>query len=182
MLFRSVSRVRVSGSITEATITVLARALGADAGGERTREIARNLANYSLLRASGHRVLPAGPDVFTVGSLFSRDEVSGGLIPVDEGWLARRGRLDLRDEVRFPARLPPEEFSIPTESRVTEIDLVTEKLTARNVRYDRDLFTSDASGGYYLTGLVFWLERRLARSAVTPLVMQDFLVDRKTVV
>jgi len=167
--------IRVSGSITEATITRLSETLGADSGGERTREIARNLANYRLLQASRHRVLPTGPDVFTVGSLFSRDEVSGELIPVDEGWFANRGRLDLSDASRFPARLTAEEFSVPAERKVTELDVVAEKVITRNTRYDRELFTAEVAGEYYLNGLVFWLDRRLARSDVSQLVLQDFL-------
>ncbi|MEL7554906.1 MAG: DEAD/DEAH box helicase family protein [bacterium] len=167
--------VRVSGAITEATITRLSETLGADSGGERTREIARNLANYRLLQASRHRVHPAGPDVFTVGSLFSRDEVSGELIPVDEGWFANRGRLDLSDASRFPARLMAEEFSVPAERKVTELDVVAEKVITRNTRYDRELFTAEVAGEFYLNGLVFWLDRRLARSDVSQLVLQDFL-------
>ncbi len=167
--------VRVSGSISEATITKLAETLGADSGGERTREIARNLANYCLLQTSRHRVLPSGPEAFTVGSLFSRDEVSGELIPVDEGWFANRGRLDLSDASRFPARLTPEELSIPAERKVTELDVVAEKVITRNTRYDRELFTAEVAGEYYLNGLVFWFDRRLARSDVSQLVLQDFL-------
>jgi len=120
-------------------------------------------------------VLPVGPDVFTIGSLFSRDEVSGELIPIDEGWFANRGRLDLSDASRFPARLTPEEFSIPVERKVTELDVVAEKVITRNTRYDRELFTAEVAGEYYLNGLVFWLDRRLARSDVSQLVLQDFL-------
>lgn len=160
---------------TEAAIARLARTLGADFGGERTRKIARNLANYRLLQASRHRVLPAGPVSFTVGSLFSRDEVSGELIPVDEGWFANRGRLDLSDASRFPARLAPEEFSVPAERKVTELDVVAEKVITRNTRYDRELFTAEVAGEYYLNSLIFWLDRHLARSDVSQLVLQDFL-------
>ncbi|TXT49283.1 MAG: type III restriction enzyme Res subunit [Spirochaetes bacterium] len=167
--------VRVSGSITEATITKLAETLGADSGGERTRAIARNLANYRLLQATMHRVPPAGPDAFKVGSLFAHDEVSGELIPVDEGWFVNRGRLDLSDASRFSARLTPEEFSIPVERKVTELDVVADKVITRNTRYDRELFTAEVSSEFYLNSLVFWLDRRLARSDVSQLVLQDFL-------
>ena len=110
-----------------------------------------------------------------MGSLFSRDEVSGELIPIDEGWFANRGRLDLSDASRFPARLTLEEFSVPAERKVTELDVVAEKVITRNTRYDRELFTAEVAGEYYLNGLVFWLDRRLARSDVSQLVLQDFL-------
>lgn len=43
-----VALVKVSGAITEAAIGRLAATLGADSGGERTREIARDLANWIL--------------------------------------------------------------------------------------------------------------------------------------
>ena len=170
-----VALVRVSGTITEAGIASLSASLGADSGGERTREIAQNLSNYRLLQESRHRVLPSGPTVFTVGSLFSRDETSGDLIPVDESWFALRGRLDLSDAMRFPARLTPEEFSLPIERKVTELDVVAEKVVTRNTRYARELFTAEVAGEYYLNGLIFWLDRRLARSDVSQLVLQDFL-------
>jgi type III restriction enzyme len=170
-----VALVKVSGAITEAAIGRLAATLGADSGGERTREIARNLANYRLLQESKHRILPSGPEVFTVGSLFSRDEASGELIPIDEGWFANRGQLDLADALRFPARLSSDEFSIPVERKVTELDIVAEKVITRNTRYDHELFTAEVAGEYYLNGLVFWLDRRLARSDIAQLVFQDFL-------
>ncbi len=167
--------IRVSGPITEATITKLAETLGADSGGERTREIERNLANFRLLQVSRHRVLSAGPDAFKVGSLFARDEISGELIPIDEGWFTNRGRLDLSDASRFPARFTPEEFSIPAERKVTELDVVADKIITHNTRYDRELFTAEVAGEFYLNSLVFWLDRRLARSDVSQLVLQDFL-------
>jgi type III restriction enzyme len=167
--------VRISGKLTPATIERLSTALGADAGGERSREIARNLSNYRLLRESKARIIPSGPSEFSIGSLFSHDEETGELIPIDEAWFATRGRLDLRDEARFPASLTPGEFSIPTERRVTELDVVAEKVITRNTTYNPELFSAEIAGEYYLNGLVFWLDRRLARNDISQLVLQDYL-------
>ncbi len=167
--------IRVSGTISEETIAKLAATLGADSGGERTREITNNLINYRVLQELKRRVITSSPKIFLVGSLFSRDEVSGELIPIDEGWFANRGRLDLLDSFRFPARLSPEEFSIPAESKVTEFDIVSDRVITKNTRYDRELFTAEIAGEFYLNNLVFWLDRRLARTDVAQLVLQDFL-------
>lgn len=121
------------------------------------------------------RVLPAGPSEFAVGSLFSRDEATGELVPVDDAWFAARGRLDLKDESRFPAILSSGEFSIPSERKVTELDVVAERVIMRNTTYNPELFSAEVAGEYYLNGLIFWLDRRLARSDVSQLVLQDFL-------
>jgi type III restriction enzyme len=169
------SVVRITGKLTESTIKRLSAALGADSGGERSREIARNLSNYRLLKESKARVLPAGPSEFAVGSLFARDEATGELVPVDDAWFAARGRLDLKDESRFPAILSSGEFSIPSERKVTELDVVAERVITRNTTYNPELFSAEVAGEYYLNGLIFWLDRRLARSDVSQLVLQDFL-------
>lgn len=58
---------------------------------------------------------------------------------------------------------------------MTELDIVAEKVITRNTRYDHELFTAEVAGEYYLNGLVFWLDRRLARSDIAQLVFQDFL-------
>jgi len=101
--------------------------------------------------------------------------MSSQSVPVDEGWFANRGRLDLSDASCFPARLTPDEFSIPAERKVTELDVIAEKVITRNTRYDRELLTAEVVGEYYMNRLVFWLDRRLARSNVSQLVLQDFL-------
>ncbi|MCX7026029.1 MAG: hypothetical protein NT061_00770 [Spirochaetes bacterium] len=131
--------------------------------------------SFKLLRESRERKAPMGPDSFSVSSLFSRDECSGELIPVDSGWFACKGRFDLSDESRFPARLSEAEFSIPGESKVTVIDLVRDKVTTESSRYGKELFTAEFAGEFFLNGLIFWLDRRLARNDVAQLVLQDFL-------
>jgi len=167
--------VSVSGRLSEATIQKLADALGADSGGERTREIARNLTNFKLLVQSRRKAVRAGSQEFSVGSLYFKDEESGELLPVDDGWFAARGRIDLSDLKRFPAKLSPEEFEIPKERQTTEFDVIADKVVTKNTRYDKDLFTAEAAEEYYFDQFVFWLDRRLARSDVSQLVLQEYL-------